>query len=134
MEYRNAKHISKNRVSCEINSPRFGWIPYTLDPNDKDMRINNAAMLRKMNENGDVADYIPPTQSELDEVAERKARKTRDYLLKTEVDPIAGNTLRWDDLTEYQKDNVKLYRQELLNISEQAGFPHAIEWPFLKQE
>jgi hypothetical protein len=56
-------------------------------------------------------------------------RINRDYLLETEVDPIVTNPLRWAELTTEQQDAWKAYRQALLDITEQAGFPHEVVWP-----
>lgn len=34
MEIRNPVFTIDNRIDCEIKHPRFGWIPFTADPND----------------------------------------------------------------------------------------------------
>lgn len=130
MNYRNARYINNNGwIDCEIEHPQFGWIPYTLDPADTDMTINNDELLADMAEKGDVAAYVPPTQEELDAMAAKSVRKQRDHKLATEVDPIAGNALRWATLTDAQRQAWADYRQALLDISEQAGFPHDVTWP-----
>ena len=129
MNYRNAKHIDAIRIDCEIEHPKFGWIPYTLDPSDTDMTINNANLLAAMSANGDVAAYVPPTQAELDAQAAANVRAERDMKLSTEVDPIAGNALRWNALTAEQQQAWADYRQALLDVPQQAGFPHEVVWP-----
>lgn len=130
MNYRNARYINSNGwIDCEIEHPQFGWIPYTLDPADTDMTINNDDLLADMAANGDVAAYVPPTQEELDAQAAAAVRAGRDMKLATEVDPIAGNALRWAALTDAQRQAWADYRQALLDIPEQAGFPHDITWP-----
>lgn len=130
MLYRNAKIINeKGWVNCEINHPEYGWIPYTLDPSDTDMTINNDDLLADMAANGDVAAYVPPTQEELDAEAAAAIRQERDMRLTTSVDPIAGNALRWADLTTDQQQAWADYRQALLDIPQQPGFPHEVLWP-----
>ena len=130
MLYRNAKIINeKGWVNCEINHPEYGWIPYTLDPSDSDMTINNDDLLAEMATNGDVAAYVPPTQEELDAEAAAAIRQERDMRLTTSVDPIAGNALRWADLTIDQQQAWADYRQALLDIPQQPGFPHEVRWP-----
>lgn len=130
MNYRNAKHINEHgRIDCEIEHPQFGWIPYTLDPADTDMTINNDDLLAAMSANGDVAAYVPPTQEELDAQAAAAVRAERDMKLATEVDPIAGNALRWSALTAEQQQAWADYRQALLDIPQQSGFPHNVVWP-----
>lgn len=130
MNYRNAKYINANGwIDCEIEHPEYGWIPYTLDPADTDMTINNDDLLAAMASNGDVAAYVPPTQEELDAQAAADVRAERDMKLSTEVDPIAGNALRWAALTAEQQQAWADYRQALLDIPQQSGFPHDVVWP-----
>ena len=130
MNYRNAKYINDNGwIDCEIEHPQFGWIPYTLNPDDEDMTVNNDDLLAAMAKKGDVAAYVPPTQEELDARAATIARMERDEKLATEVDPIAGNALRWASLTAEQQQAWADYRQALLDIPQQSGFPHNVVWP-----
>jgi hypothetical protein len=133
MNYRDAKYIDNSRIDCEIEHPEFGWIPYTLDPADTDMTIDNNVLLASMAANNDVAAYVPPTQAELDAQAAKAIRAERDMKLVTEVDPIAGNTLRWADLTVQQQQEWATYRQALLDVPQQAGFPHDVVWPVKPQ-
>ena len=130
MNYRNAKYINENGwIDCEIEHPDYGWIPYTLDPADTDMTINNDDLLAAMTANGDIAAYVPPTQEELDAEAAAAVRAERDMKLATEVDTIASNALRWAALTAEQQQAWADYRQALLDIPQQSGFPHDVVWP-----
>ena len=129
MNYRNAQYIDDTRINCEIEHPEFGWIPYTLDPADTDMTIDNNVLLAAMASAGDVAAYVPPTQAELDEAAAQAVRDERDMKLATEVDPIAGNALRWAAISAEEQAAWTAYRQALLDVPEQAGFPHDVIWP-----
>ena len=129
MNYRNAKYINDSGwIDCEIEHPEFGWIPYTLDPADTDMTVNNDDLLAAMEAAGDVAAYIPPTQAELDATLSEQLREERDGLL-VEVDAIAGNALRWATLSAEQQDAWAVYRQALLDVPQQAGFPNDVTWP-----
>lgn len=129
MNYRNARYIDATRIDCEIQHEKFGWIPYTLDPADTDQTINNDNLLAAMSANGDVAAYVAPTQDELDAQSAAAVRAERDMKLATEVDTIAGNALRWAALTAEQQQAWADYRQALLDIPQQAGFPHDVVWP-----
>ncbi|AYP28111.1 tail fiber assembly [Lentibacter phage vB_LenP_ICBM2] len=129
MNYRSAQYIDSTRIDCEIEHPEFGWIPYTLDPADTDMTIDNNHLLAAMASAGDVAAYVPPTQAELDEAAAQAVRATRDMKLASEVDPIAGNALRWAALDADTQAAWAAYRQALLDVPAQAGFPHNVTWP-----
>ena len=127
--YRNAKYINDNGwIDCEIEHSEFGWIPYTLDPADTDMTINNDDLLAAMEAAGDVEAYVPPTQAELDAMLSEQLREKRGELL-IEVDAIAGNALRWATLSAAQQDAWAIYRQALLDVPQQAGFPNDVTWP-----
>lgn len=57
------------------------------------------------------------------------ARARRDDLLRYQVDPFVTNPLRWGALSESEQQEVSTYRQALLDVSAQAGFPQSIVWP-----
>lgn len=56
-----------------------------------------------------------------------QVREKRMYLLRTEVDAI--NPMRWETLTTEQQQAWRDYRQALLDVTEQEGFPWTVEWP-----
>ena len=128
-QVRNAASLQADnlRMDVEINHPEFGWIPYTLDPADTDTTIDNDAVMALIGD--DFAAYVPPTQAELDAAAAAGVRAERDNRLVTEVDPIVSNALRWADLTAAKQAEWTQYRTDLLNVTDQAGFPHDITWP-----
>ena len=127
-EVRNAVYTDTDgNIDCEINHPFYGWIPYSLRDEDTDTTINNADLKIILGSN--IAPYVAPTQAELDEEASQHVRMVRDNKLTDEVDPIAGNTLRWNSLTDAQRAAWTQYRTDLLNIPQQAGFPHDVTWP-----
>lgn len=129
MEVRAAKYVEPTNtlIDCEINHPKYGWIPYTINPADTDDTINNQDLLDQIGDN--IEPYVPPSQAELDRISTIEARKKRDALLEEYVDPIAGNNLRWAELTEMQKSEMSSYRLALLDVPQQAGFPRHIDWP-----
>jgi len=130
MKYRNAKYINDSGwIDCEINHSEYGWIPYTLDPNDTDMTINNNDLLAAMNANGDVAAYVPPTAAEIDAKLAATIRRERNAILETEDDPIVSNPLRWADMTEAKQTEWANYRTALLDITTQESFPTSVTWP-----
>lgn len=127
-EVRNAVSLQSDnlRMDVEINHPQYGWIPYTLDPADTDTTIDNDAVMALIGD--DFAAYVPPTQAELDAAVAAQVRADRDGRL-TEVDAIAGNALRWAALDADTQAAWSAYRQALLDVPQQAGFPHDITWP-----
>lgn len=76
-------------------------------------------------------DAVELTQEEFDalslESAVKEHRAKRDTLLQTTID--AMNPMRWEVLTDVQKDAWRDYRQALLDVPQQDGFPTNIVWP-----
>ena len=135
-EVRNAKSLNADNTlfDVEIKHPQFGWIPYTLNPDDQDQTVNNKDLLNLIG--SDFAAYVAPTQEELDAQAAQGVRLQRDYLLETEVDPIVSNPLRWADMTAEQQQAWSDYRSALLDITLHANFPHLqqSDWPVKPSE
>ena len=127
-QVRNAASLQSDnaRINVEINHPQHGWIPYTLDPADTDTTIDNDEVLALIGT--DFAAYVPPTQAELDAAAAAQVRADRDGRL-TEVDAIAGNALRWAALDAATQAAWSAYRQALLDVPQQSGFPTSVTWP-----
>jgi len=128
-QVRNAASLQSDnlRMDVEINHPNYGWIPYTVDPADTDTTIDNDAVMALIGSN--FTAYVAPTQAELDAEAAEQVRAERDGKLVEEVDPIVTNPLRWADLTAAKQAEWTQYRTDLLNITDQAGFPHNVIWP-----
>jgi len=55
------------------------------------------------------------------------ARERRDQLLRDTVDTI--NPMRWESMSPQQQDAWRSYRQALLDVPQQAGFPLSVIWP-----
>ena len=128
-EVRNAASLQSDnlRMNVEINHPDYGWIPYTLDPADTDMTINNEEVTALIGT--DFTAYVAPTQAELDAATATQVRSERDNILTTVVDPLVSNPLRWADLASDKQAEWSQYRTDLLAVPQQAGFPNNITWP-----
>ena len=68
----------------------------------------------------------PPTAKELAE----NIRNVRAGLL-IDLDALVNNPLRWSAYSEEYKTALSAYRQALLDIPQQAGFPTDISYPVL---
>ena len=125
-QYRNAKALNADatRMDVEINHPSFGWIPYTLDPSDTDMTIDNSELLSLIG-----SDFVPFSQIEHDVRVATMVRVQRDAKLTNEVDPVVSNPLRWADLSSEEQTEVAAYRTALLDVPQQPGFPSTVSWP-----
>ncbi len=128
-QVRNAVSLQADnlRMDVEINHPTFGWIPYHLNPSDTDATIDNSAIMSLIGAN--FTAYVAPTQAEMDAEEAASVRAERDSLLSTVVDPLVSNPLRWADLTSDQQAAWTSYRTDLLDITDQSGFPHNVNWP-----
>jgi len=128
-EVRNAQSLNEENTNfnVEINHPEHSWIPYTLNPSDTDNTVDNSVLLGLIG--SDYAAYVAPTQAELDAELAANLRGQRNQKLFEEVDPIAGNALRWGELTDAKQAEWTQYRTDLLNLPAQAGFPNTITWP-----
>jgi hypothetical protein len=127
-EVRNAQSLQSDnqRMDVEINHPTYGWIPYHLDPSDTDATVDNAAILAVVGD--DFGAYVAPTQAELDAALAAQVRAERDSLLVV-VDAIVSNPLRWADLSSDKQNEWSTYRQDLLDVPQQSGFPSTVTWP-----
>lgn len=127
-EVRNAQSLQSDnlRMDVDINHPTYGWLTYTLDPSDTDMTIDNAAILALVGT--DFGAYVAPTQAELDAALAAEVRAQRDNLL-VGVDVVVSNPLRWADLSSDKQNEWTVYRQALLDVPQQSGFPSTVTWP-----
>ncbi|MCP8687745.1 phage tail assembly chaperone [Marinobacterium sedimentorum] len=64
----------------------------------------------------------PPVEEQAEQ-----ARRKRDRLLATEIDTL--NPLRISDMTGAEFEAWQTYRQALLEVPQQPGFPQSIDWP-----
>jgi len=74
-------------------------------------------------------EWVPPTQESIDAEQAEIIRNQRNLELFQEVDLIAGNALRWAALSPTDKEAWAVYRQALLDVTDQVGFPHNVAWP-----
>jgi len=121
MNYRNAKFTAQpNIIDCEIEHPKFGWIPYTLDPADTDQTVNNADLMALVQGRNDVAEYVEPP---VDPKALAAEARTKRNAILTQSD--------WTQVADAPVDQTAwaTYRQALRDITIQAGFPENIDWP-----
>jgi hypothetical protein len=110
MNYRNPQLLANGGIDCEIEHPVHGWIPFTCNVDDTSAGFDTAAL-------------------RADSAAAADVRQERDYKLSTEVDPAVGNALRWSSLDADTQAQWAAYRQVLLDVPQQSGFPDNVTWP-----
>lgn len=57
MDYRNPVYTVDGRITCEIDHPHYGWIPFTADGND--VEALGVLVFDLITEQGDAAQYVP---------------------------------------------------------------------------
>ena len=72
-------------------------------------------------------DATDEEKAEEDEWMSCEIRGQRDYKLRWDVDSL--NPIRWAALTTEQQTAMTNYRQQLLDVTLQEGFPWEITWP-----
>jgi hypothetical protein len=76
---------------------------------------------------GEIAEFVPAAPP-TDEYLAEMARNDRDSRLRY-LDTILTNPLRWAAYSDEQKTVISKYRQDLLDLPQQANFPTEITWP-----
>jgi hypothetical protein len=70
-----------------------------------------------------------PSQEVLAKHLDEEYRYERNYRLIVYVDPVVSNPLRWNDMSLDQRQALANYRQQLLDVPQQPGYPFQIQWP-----
>jgi len=73
--------------------------------------------------------WVPPSDAVYDEWKATEVRAERDSLLASKVDRLVSNPLRWASMSAETQASWVTYRQALLDIPQQAGFPRTVSWP-----
>ncbi len=85
--------------------------------------------IRQINIQTNVETTIPDNRVVSEEEVANSIRDERNEELRSTVDVIAGNVLRWNCLATEEQALWTTYRLELLDVPQQAGFPNNITWP-----
>ena len=122
MKLSNAIYQDKEKTVVSVDVESIGnYVCSLVNEDDNDLTLT----IRKAIKNGDldVADYVEPTV-DVEDLA-TKIRMQRNNLLKqTDYLMMSDYPIESDRLAK-----VKIYRQALRDIPEQAGFPRTITWP-----
>jgi hypothetical protein len=121
----NAEHTV---INCEVDFDdlKEEFVPFSADLNDSydhTKQIFNECVEGKWGEIAEFKPYVPTTE----ELA-AQARGQRDDLLQ-QLDSIVGNPLRWASFSTDKQTELANYRQELLDVPQQTGFPNTVDFP-----
>lgn len=126
-EFKNHKYISENCIEAEIKHPDHGWIPMSVEQGYSADHLDFPDLFEKLKVGATA--FTPKTDAEKTAELAIEKRIERDARLSRDVDPLASNPLRWDDLSVEVQNKIKAYRTALLNVPQQSGFPSSISWP-----
>ena len=70
VEFRNPAFNRFGTIDAEINRPKYGWIPFTCDPNDTGAGFDTAELFNRMLPSA--AAYVAPTVVEIEAAAAAK--------------------------------------------------------------
>lgn len=115
--YRNPIYTKSNTITCEIEHPEYGWIPFNATPND--IEEHGRELYHRIKEDGNISEYLPPSKEEV----EQEVRSIRNNLL------FKSDWSQLPDVPEKIKTVWASYRQELRDLPEQPEFPYNIIWP-----
>lgn len=110
-------------IDCEIEHPKYGWIPFTASPIDTEQHGREifAALAQ-----GAVGEYVAPPAPTNEELA-ASIRAERNELL------YATDWTQAVDVPKAIKDLYAPYRQALRDVPQQSGFPVTVNWPIAPQ-
>jgi hypothetical protein len=60
MNFRNPVYTANTWISCEIEHPTLGWIPFLADPNDTGAEFDVAELYDRMTRSPSIQPYVPP--------------------------------------------------------------------------
>jgi len=123
MNVKSARYNGNGTIDCEIEHPVYGWIPFTASPDDQEELGR-----RLFSEIIGSGDEIAPCPPKTEEQVAREVRRERDSRLQ-ELDKIVSNPLRWASYTTEKQNELSEYRQALLDVPQQEGFPYEVKWP-----
>lgn len=97
-------------------------VPMFRMVNGVSVQLSDEEVAERLAEEQEYANNLPLTLS-------KYVRDERDRKLQTQVDPIVSNPFRWANLSAEKQAEWTAYRQALLDIPQQAGFPDNVVWP-----
>jgi hypothetical protein len=131
MQYTKVKNLKwadaeHTRINCEVDFEHLNeeFVPFTANPDDVEQHGKEIFAKAIAGEFGAIDEYTPPPLSFFEDMV----REQRNFLL-VELDDFVSNPFRFNVLTVEQKDELAIYRQALLDVPQQSGFPMDVAFP-----
>lgn len=130
VRYAHPANTAEYGLVCTIdlqlgNNPVDEGVTYVCHSNDD--AVTGKYVWEKCSTAENISPWLPPPEPTLEEKIDF-ARRIRNQLI-AEIDPIATNPMRWNDLNSDEQNQVSQYRNNLRNLPQQSGFPDTIQWP-----
>lgn len=116
-------------IDCDVDFDDLveEFIPFSASPTDYHGHGQEIYTRALAGDFGVIAPYTPPPEPTLEERI-FMARQYRNNML-SDLDAITSNPLRWAAFSTEQQQAYAVYRQALLDVPQQAGFPDSVDWP-----
>jgi hypothetical protein len=124
MNYRNPIYTENSWIDCEIEHPKYGWIPFTCDPNDTGALFDTASLFAEMQPHA--APYVPPPPPSPEELAAEVRAERNRLLAESDWTQLPDARAAMGEAKAAEWD---AYRQALRDVPEQEGFPENVVWP-----
>jgi len=118
---------AQTTIDLVIEHPDFGTLPFTASVNDIEPLGQTLYARALAGDFGDIAPYDGSPPSDPIDALAQQMRDERNQKLVA-LDAIVNNPLRWAEYSDAQKAAFAVYRQALLDVPQQPGFPHEIDW------
>lgn len=87
MQARNPKYNGYGTVDCEIWTEKYGWVPFTANPNDSSEECRKIYAECANGKCGKIAKYTPPPPPTREEI-EAEKEELRKAMIRNEVMPL----------------------------------------------
>jgi len=115
-------------IDMTIAHPELGTIPFTASAGDPEPLGQSLYARAVAGDFGEIAPFDGPPPPDPQKVLADEVRFERNQRLRA-LDAVVASPLRWADFSDAQKVALASYRQALLDVPQQSGFPDAIVWP-----
>lgn len=124
LKYANA---SGSMINCQVNFENLGATPFTASAND----LGHSAEIYSRATSGEfgVIQAYDSTEDNLSTTTQNEVQRQRRNALLVNLDLAISNPLRWASFSPETQTEYAIYRQALLDVPQQTGFPDNIEWP-----
>jgi Phage tail assembly chaperone protein len=126
----NCKYVAEDQsmIGCQVTFSNLGTVYFVASATDSEAHGREIYSRARNGEFGSIAAFVPIRETITNDQKINQERNKRDALL-SQLDSLISSPLRWQSLSEQDKNEISSYRSSLLNVPQQEGFPDNIVWP-----